>query len=109
MPEIPSAADQIFGVLFGLALLVGSCTVVWLALSRKALFVIRFSADGVQIKRGSPTRKFVSALEELRQECAITRGAVTGEVVQKRIRVVPSSNLSPAIRQRIRNLWSIYG
>lgn len=82
----------------------------WYARSARPLFIIRFTAAGTKIAKGSPTSQFVTALEDLRHDCRLTNGRVVATFDHSgRIRLNTSANLPPAVRQRIRNLWSVYG
>lgn len=102
--------DSPFTIVLFLLLVVAFVVAAWFVFVGKSVFVIRFTSAGTAVTKGSPPSQFVSALEALRQDCRINKGRVVGKATEgKRIRVVASSNLAPAIRQRVRNLWSVYG
>jgi len=70
---------------------------------------IRFTPKGVKVTKGSPTRNFVSALIDLQQEFNLSKGKIIATAEGKRIRVEASKSLPPEIRQRVRNLWAVFG
>ncbi len=79
---------------------------IWRALSPGPLFEIRIKNGVARRTRGAVSASFVREVQETCQDSGVDRGAIRGTPRSDRIGLDFSGPISPACRQRLRNLWS---
>src|SRR3954449_4220027 len=94
--------------LFQLALLGGGVALVWYLLQPRYRFVLRIQGDRVRVTRGKVTEAFLADVSDVCRDLGVRRGWIGGVKRGRRILLTFSRRVTPACRQRLRNLWSLH-
>ncbi len=85
------------------------CWILWHFLQPRYLFTIRIRDGRPSVKKGTVTRRFLVALEDVCRENAIITGWVAGEMKNRRVILRFSGSIPPRLQQRLRNDWQMVG
>jgi hypothetical protein len=94
---------------FHLVLLAAGVAVAWYALQPRYHFLLRIDAGRVRLTRGKVTDAFLADVGEVCRDLGVTAGWVGGVRRGRRVVLAFSWRLTPAFRQRLRNLWTLHG
>ena len=72
--------DSQLGSVFGIVILIVVGTSVWLLLSPRSLFVIRFREGTARVTRGKVASSFVSEVENILQRAGVSSATIRGEI-----------------------------
>ena len=79
---------------------------IWRVLSPGPIFEIRIGDGVARRTRGAVSASFVGDVQEMCRISGVDRGVIRGTPRNGRIGLQFSGPISPACRQRLRNLWS---
>ena len=99
--------DSQLGSVFGIVILIVVGTSVWLLLSPRSLFVIRFREGTARVTRGKVASSFVSEVENILQRAGVSSATIRGEIhgANRDMKLRFSHAIPPPVRQQIRNAW----
>ncbi len=91
----------------GMAVLAVLVIAVWLLLSPRSLFVIRFREGTARVTRGKVASSFVSEVENILQRAGVSSATIRGDIhgANRDIKLRFSHAIPPPVRQQIRNAW----
>jgi hypothetical protein len=98
--------EELFAVLVVIAAAAGAG---WLVTRPSAVFVVKVRGGKPVAARGKVTDQFLSAIDEVCAEFAVTSAEILGVAHGKRIALQFSSAIPEPARQRIRNWWVMSG
>jgi len=92
-----------------LAVVVGLAVVItWQATARGRVFVIRVRNRVPFLTRGKVSQAFVTELAEVLQTHGVRRGSIYGVRRRGSVLLDFSRGIPPAVRQALRNVWSMH-
>jgi Protein of unknown function (DUF3634) len=79
---------------------------VWVALSPKPVFKIRFAHGSVRVTQGKVTGDFLNQAGEIVRQWKLSRGWFAAVHRGRRLTLVFSYSVPTGCRQQLRNLWT---